>query len=305
MKIAVFACQKIGIECLKFLRNRRDVRIPLVVTHERAVDAILGYASVADYCRKAGIDFVRSSCAGPELTSRIRAMAPDMILSIYYRGILPAELVSLPPRGSVNIHPSLLPDYRGPVPTAWALENGEKYFGVTIHYMDAGIDTGDILVQEKYPILKDETGYELFERAMRLGAGLFRKHFAGIASGRLPARKQKGIGTYYGKKNGRAVLDWRKKGEEIRSLVRVYAKPYNRVEARLLNRQVWINRVSVLKDRRYPAQGPGRILKVFGNGRLVVSCADGCVVLDDYEIAPKLESREKALFLKPGNKFEV
>ena len=304
MNVVIFACQKIGIECLKFLAKRRDAEISLVVTHERAVDAIFGYASVAEYCRKAGIPFVESAHAGPELLARIRAMAPDMIFSIYYRGILPGELVHLPPRGSVNIHPSLLPDYRGPVPTAWALENGEKYFGVTIHKMDAAIDTGDILVQEKYPILEDETGYELFERAMRLGARLFKRHFPAIASGRLRARKQKGIGSYYGKKNGRAVLDWRRKGEEIRNLVRVYAKPYNRVETRLLNRQVWINHVRVLKDRRYPAQGPGRILKVLPGGRLVVSCADGCVVLDDYEMAPKLAARERGFFLKAGNKFE-
>ena len=136
-------------------------------------------------------------------------ISPDLILSIYYRKILPKALIDLPRLGCINIHPSALPFYRGPVPTAWAIENGEEEFGITLHLMDLGIDTGDILAQEIYGIGEDETGYELYTRAMDLGYQMFRKNFDNIINETTIPVPQVGIGSYYGKKTGRSWIDWK------------------------------------------------------------------------------------------------
>ena len=134
------------------------------------------------------------------LIDRVRDINPDYIFSIYYRQILPKSLLSSAKISCINIHPSLLPQYRGPVPTAWTIENGEKEFGITIHLMDEGIDTGDILVQKKYPIIENETGFELYTRGMKLGYELLVENFNKIVNEKIPAIPQVGIGSYFGKK---------------------------------------------------------------------------------------------------------
>ena len=102
-------------------------------------------------------------------------------------------MLNLCPGRCINIHPSKLPEYRGPVPTAWAIANGEKEYGISIHLMDEGIDTGDILVQEIFPIVRDDTGFSLYTKAMSCGAELLKKHFRDIVGGKNNTAKTIGI----------------------------------------------------------------------------------------------------------------
>ena len=121
------------------------------------------------------------------------------------------ELLSASKLGVINIHPSLLPYYRGPVPTAWAIINNEKEFGITIHQVDSGIDTGDILVQEKYDIHDDETGHDLYLRAMEKGAELLINNFDRIMNEEIKPKKQPSGGSYFGKLSTRVLIDWKEK----------------------------------------------------------------------------------------------
>ena len=210
----------------------------------------------------------------------------------------------MPNLGCINIHPSALPYYRGPVPTAWAIENGETQFGITIHYMDEGIDTGDILIQEKHAINDDETGYELYTRAMTLGFDLFRNNFKKIINGEIKATPQIGIGSYYGKKNGRYTIDWKKSTKHILGLIRVHSKPFNPAETVLFNRYFLINKALEYKLDNIPLQGAGKIIKVLDEDQFVVSCSDGYLLIKDYEIAPTITDQEKKIYLKEGNKFD-
>lgn len=100
----------------------------------------------------------------------IRALAPQLIVVVAYGCILPKEILELPPLGCINLHVSLLPKYRGAAPVQWAVINGDKETGVTIMYMDEGLDTGDVIRTEKVPIAPEETSGELFERVSRTGA---------------------------------------------------------------------------------------------------------------------------------------
>jgi len=300
-KVIVFGSQQIAADFVEYLDSRSDVEIPLVVTSESEHDKLYGYESLARRARALGLQ-TRSPKRVPEVLDEVEAAGPDIVFSIYYRRIFPVRLLDIPRLGCINIHPGLLPRYRGPTPTAWAILNGENRFGITIHLMDADIDTGDILFQQEYDIDPDETGYQLHLRAMRLGAELLKRSFDMIVGQDVVPRKQTGDASYFGKLKTRYVIDWQTTSERIRNAVRVYAKPYNRVETQLQERRVLMNHVTILKDTgKYQLQGPGKIVDVLDDDSLVVSAADGFLVLDDYEIVPPLSAQERDVLLRVGN----
>lgn len=303
MKVILFGCQQIAVDTLSYLSARKDVELPLVVTYELPLDQTYGYQSVMTFCEERKIDVINPKSVTKEVVERIADISPDLILSIYYRKIFPPSLIELPRLGCINIHPSALPYYRGPVPTAWAIEKGEEEFGITIHYMDQGIDTGDILVQEMHDIGANETGFELYTRAMGLGFKLLEKAFDDIINENVVATPQVGAGSYYGKKNGRYTIDWKKSVREIKNLIRVHAKPFNPAETILFNRYLLINKSIEYEMQKFPLQGGGRIVKIIDNDQLVVSCSDGFLLLQEYEFAPALTKKEKVLYLKEGNSF--
>ena len=303
MKVIVFGCQQIAVDVLKYLFERNDVDLSLVITYELPLDKTYGYMSVLDYCCNRKIPVINPKSVTDDIVKTVLDIEPDIILSIYYRKILPQSLIDCPKFGCINIHPSILPYYRGPVPTAWAIENGEKEFGITIHYMDDSLDTGDILIQKVHPILDDETGYELYTRAMVLGANLFINNYDDIVSGKIEARPQVGIGSYYGKKSGKYVIDWKQSTSEIMSLIRVHAKPFNPAQTILFNRYVLINRVEKYDLPGVPLQGCGVIVKILHEDQFIVSCADGYLRVVDYEIAPSITDEEKKVYLIEGNRF--
>lgn len=120
----------------------------------------------------------------------LRELAPDCLVVVAYGRILPQEILDVPPRGCVNIHGSLLPLYRGAAPIQWSVIRGETVTGVTSMFMDAGMDTGDIIDTLTTPIGENETAGELFERLAPLGARLLSTTLAAIADGTVTRRPQ-------------------------------------------------------------------------------------------------------------------
>lgn len=107
-----------------------------------------------------------------EAASLLRALSPELIVVVAYGKILPKEILSIPPRGCVNVHASLLPKYRGAGPIQWSVLNGETETGVTTMYMAEGLDTGDMILQMKTPIGENETADEVHDKLSELGASL-------------------------------------------------------------------------------------------------------------------------------------
>ncbi|MGI5989517.1 MAG: methionyl-tRNA formyltransferase [Lachnospiraceae bacterium] len=121
--------------------------------------------------------------SAPEFIDTIRQMKPDIIVVSAFGQILRQALLDIPEYGCVNVHASLLPKYRGASPIQWAVCNGEEYSGVTTMLMDAGVDTGDILMQEKVKLADDETGGSLFDRLAPVGARLLIRTIHGLQDG--------------------------------------------------------------------------------------------------------------------------
>lgn len=133
----------------------------------------------------------------PEFLAELDNLLPDVIVVAAYGQILPPAVLHLPKHGCINVHASLLPKYRGAAPIHRAIINGEKETGITTMFMDEGLDTGDILLQEALPITDEDTAGTLHDRLARLGAGMLVKTLDLLAAGMCPRRPQEhALATY-------------------------------------------------------------------------------------------------------------
>ena len=132
----------------------------------------------------------------PGTLAALREWRPDLLLSVHFNQRLGTEVLALPPQGALNVHGALLPRNRGLFPHFWVLANGDGETGVTVHWMDAGIDTGDILLQERIAITPESTAASLGWDAARVGAPLLVKAVELVEQGAAPRIPQLGGGTY-------------------------------------------------------------------------------------------------------------
>ena len=154
--------------------------------------------------------------------NEICALNPDVICVVAYGKILPKEILDIPKYGCINVHGSLLPKYRGAAPIQWAVINGEVTTGITTMYMDAGMDTGDMILKEEVRIGEDETTGELWERLADIGGKLLVETLKHIENGTAPKIKQGEDFTMAPMLDkSMAKIDWENKSaKEIKNLVR-------------------------------------------------------------------------------------
>jgi len=157
-----------------------------------------------------------------EFKNEIKALKPDLVCVVAYGIILPKSFLKIPKLGCINLHPSMLPNYRGPAPIQWAILNGDKKTGVTIMYLDEGMDSGDIIIQQEVDIDKDETTGELWNRLSSIGAKLLLKVVRNIDDGKIERSKQGDNFTLAPMLNKEmSKIDWNiKSAIQIKNLVR-------------------------------------------------------------------------------------
>lgn len=158
----------------------------------------------------------------PEFLEEVKKLNPDLICVVAYGKILPQKLLDIPKYGCVNVHGSLLPEYRGAAPIQWAVLNGDKKTGVTTMFMNAGMDTGDMILKEEVEIGEDETTGELWDRLKTIGANLLIKTVKEIENGTATRTKQPEEGTMAPMLSKEmAKIDWKNKtANDIKNLVR-------------------------------------------------------------------------------------
>lgn len=158
----------------------------------------------------------------PEFLEAVKKLNPDLICVVAYGKILPQELLDIPKYGCVNVHGSLLPKYRGAAPIQWAVLNGDKKTGVTTMFMNAGMDTGDMILKEEVEIGEDETTGELWDRLKTIGANLLIKTVKEIENETATRTKQPEEGTMAPMLSKEmAKIDWKNKtANDIKNLVR-------------------------------------------------------------------------------------
>lgn len=155
-------------------------------------------------------------------TAELEKLQPDLIVVVAFGQILSQRILDIPPLGCVNVHASLLPRYRGAAPIHWSIINGEKETGVTTMLMDAGLDTGDMLLKDKVTITEEMTTEELHDQLMAMGGKLLAETIDGLANGTItPEKQDDSISNYAGMLNKETGhIDWSKSAVEIHNLIR-------------------------------------------------------------------------------------
>lgn len=187
-----------------------------------------------------------------EFKDEIRSLNPDLVCVVAYGVILPKSFLKIPPLGCINLHPSMLPNYRGPAPIQWAILNGDKKTGVTIMYLNEKMDAGDIIAQKEVEIDEDETTGDLWNRLSELGAKLLLQVVNNIAKGKIERTPQPEEFTLAPMLNKEmAKIEWQKQDAiQIKNLVRGL-NPIMGTYAFLKNKKIKFWKVQKLNEDEY------------------------------------------------------
>lgn len=213
----------------------------------------LQQSDVKKYAVEKGLNVLQpEKLKNPEFLNQLKALHADLQVVVAFR-MLPELVWSMPPMGTINLHGSLLPQYRGAAPINWAIINGEKETGVTTFKLQQEIDTGNILLSEKIPIGDDETAGELHDRMKAIGADLVLKTVKGLAEGSLTDTPQNLTSkTQHAPKifTETCKINWHKPMDEVYNLVRGLS-PYPAAFTELDGRKV-----KVYKAKKEMTSGP-------------------------------------------------
>ena len=215
-----------------------------------------------------------------EAQHALAALQPDLMVVVAYGLILPQAVLDTPRLGCINSHASLLPRWRGAAPIQRAIEAGDSESGVTVMQMEAGLDTGPMLLKVRTPIGPSDTGGSLHDRLAALGAQAVVEAVARLQAGSLPGERQDDTLATYAHKLSKdeARLDWQRPAAELERLVRAF-NPWPICHSSLTG-----DVLKVHAARLVPGQGePGRILAV-GKDGLTVACGTGALQLTRLQL---------------------
>ncbi len=206
----------------------------------------------------------------------LRQLKPDVIAVVAYGKILPQSVLDIPEKGCINIHASLLPEYRGSAPYQWAVLDGKKETGVTAMYLCRQMDAGDIIDTEKTAIAPDETAGELLDRLAELGAGLLCRTLKKIADGTVVAVEQNEALVTYAPMLDKTMspIDWNKTAQQIHDHVRGL-NPWPIATTQIQGTQFKVYATAITADTT--AAPAGTVLGLSKTG-LKMACGDGKVI---------------------------
>lgn len=252
-----------------------------------------------------------------EFKDAIRALEPDLVIVVSYGVILPKSFLKIPKLGCINVHPSLLPKYRGSAPIQWAVLNGDEETGVSIMYLDEGMDSGDVIKQEKVKIDENETTGELWDRLSKIGADLLLEVVKNIENGkeeRYPQPEEFTLAPMIEKEMSK--IDWNEKSaKQIKDLIRglnPIMGCYNYVGGKKI--KFWRSMLSSEEEYKAASENvaesvqiekaiPGQIMLADPKKGLFIKAKDGIIKITEIqgENAKKMPTGD---FLR-GNKIKV
>jgi methionyl-tRNA formyltransferase len=284
MKVVFLGNHTVGVRTLQAISRRAEV--VGVVAHPPDPEDGVRYESVGSFAAQNGWKWIRGKARTPEVYTFIAAAKPDLLWITDFRYLIPSEMIALAPLGAVNLHPSLLPRYRGRAPVNWAILNGERRLGLTAHFVDEGMDTGDIIDQISYEICDAQDVGDCLNILYPLYAGMTQKVLAYFESGRVPRVSQDhSCATSFPRRRPEdGVIDWTQTARSIFNLVRAVAFPYPGAFTAMSGQRVTIWKARVDSDTALTTE-PGRVIADHELGPLV-QCGQGTLLLTRVEGHP-------------------
>lgn len=255
--------------------------------------------TLREYAKKYGIDYLKhENINSNDFIEKISRYECDLFVSMSFNQIFKKEIINLPRLKTINCHAGKLPFYRGRNILNWALINDEKEFGITVHFVDEGIDTGDIILQKCYPITDNDTYKSLLETAHVECANVLYDAIKKFQNGQVKAIKQneiREVGFYCSqRKVGDEMLDWNQTSREIFNFVRAICKPAPMARTFLNGKEMKINKIVEIENAPKYKCITGAILKKYKDGFLVKT-KDSFIKVTEFEYNGKF---------KVGDRFE-
>jgi methionyl-tRNA formyltransferase len=302
LRLVFCGTPQFAVPSLKYLLSQTEIEVAAVITQPdrpKGRGQEISQSPVKRVALDAGVPVHQpQKIRAPEFQPVLEALAPDAIVIIAYGQIIPARLLSIPKLGWINLHASLLPKYRGAAPINWAIVNGETITGITTMRIDAGMDTGDMLLQQEITIGAKETAPELAARMSEAGAPLMLETLLGLQSGDIQPQpqnhQQSSMAPMLKKEDGR--IDWNLSADQIFNRMRGFAPwPGATTTFRGQGCQVWGE--PMLETDNLPGP-PGTIHAVKKKtSELLVVCGQGILRV----IGVKLEGKKQITATAFGN----
>ncbi|NAY91647.1 methionyl-tRNA formyltransferase [Muricauda sp. JGD-17] len=254
-----------------------------------------------EYAQKHGIDYILTpNVNSSDYLVKVSSYNCDLFVSMSFNQIFRKNVIDIPKYKTINCHAGKLPFYRGRNILNWALINDEKEFGITVHYVDEGIDTGDIILQRTYPITEEDNYKSLLEVAYVECAKILLEAVLMFQQGPVKGVDQKTIhpvGMYCGMRGiGDELIDWNQSSREIFNFVRAICRPGPMAISYLDGNEIKINQVRTIAEAPVYKGKPGQILCKTKEGSFLVKTKDSFVELLEYEgklrVGKMLKSKE-------------
>jgi methionyl-tRNA formyltransferase len=281
MRIVFMGYHNIGYACLEALielsRELGD-EIIAVVTHADDPRENIWFASVRDLAFGNHLPVYQPADPNdPAFVAAMQALQPDLLFSCYYRHMLKQPLLDLPRLGALNLHGSLLPRYRGRCPLNWVLVFGETETGVTLHYMEAKADQGDIVGFKRVPIAYEDTALTLFAKMTVAAPELMREAYPLLRAGTAPRLTQDHPrASYYGGRSpADGLIDWRHAALQTYNLVRAVTHPYPGAFTFFQGRKLLVWAGQIMAAAGPGAAEPGQVTAALPGEGLLVATGSG------------------------------
>ncbi len=281
MRVVFLGNHTVGVRTLQALSE--GAKVVGVVAHPHDPEDGLHYESVSEFAKENDWNLIRGNGKSSDVHRFIEEAKPDLLWITDFRYLIPGDMIALAPLGAVNLHPSLLPAYRGRASINWAILNGERRLGLTAHFVDKGMDTGDIIDQLSYEIRDDQDVGDCLNILYPLYGGVTQKVLAYFESGRVPRLPQdhSRATSFPRRRPEDGLIDWTQTARSIFNLVRAVAFPYPGAFTMLRGQCVTVWKASIASCTESTTE-PGRVIADHELGPLV-QCGQGTLVLTRFE----------------------
>jgi UDP-4-amino-4-deoxy-L-arabinose formyltransferase/UDP-glucuronic acid dehydrogenase (UDP-4-keto-hexauronic acid decarboxylating) len=283
---AVFAYHTFGARALEALLAR-DEQVVAVVTHADDPSEGDWFDSVADVARTHRLPlFTPASPNLPVIVETLRALEPDVILSVWYRRLLGSDLLAVPRIAALNLHGSLLPSYRGRAPVNWVLVNGERRTGVTLHHMTTEADAGDIVAQQAIDIEPEDTAFSLYTRMVKVGVDVLLESYPAVLAGTAPRTPQdhRRATVFPRRRPEDGRVEWSWPATRIVNMIRAVTHPFPGAFVGDGEDRLFLWAATVLPGS-VPRAAPGTLLEIRPAVGLAVATGEGGLLLKRVQSA--------------------
>jgi len=298
-RCVLFAYHDMGYACMEALL-KMGAPVAALFTHRDDSHEEIWWRSCAELTARHGIP-VHIDESVEALGAKIGALKPAVIYSFSYRHLIPASVFEPAPLGAFNLHPSLLPAYRGRAPVNWMLVNGEREAGVTLHHMVVRADAGDIVGQRAVAIDDSDNALTLYRKLVPLGVELIEELHPKIVAGVAPRRKMDiSKGSYFGRRkpeDGRIVWQW--PARRIFNLVRAVTHPYPGAFCFVGGRKLLVWEATIGAENGTLA-APGRVVRETADGAIEIAAGEGSVIVKTAQFEGGVEGVAREALSKAG-----